>query len=210
MDLMSIAEIVSEIDSYLSLLRAARDLLSSPVEEERPKRSPRGRARVKLSVKDSRSHSKTPARKPKPRLKRQELRSNAQRRVLKSLVPVSEAVHLAIVVDDEAQVSAAAAISPRAAGECVTPLPIRTAPTQRASRPKEIVRKEPDVIRPAIALGGAIKDRVVVVPAEQVRRQREEAARPPTLRQRVSVYGGRTAFEALFKDAPESPITSQS
>ncbi len=210
MELMSIAEIVSEIDSYLSLLRAARDLLSGPVEEVRLKRSARGRKRVTLGVKASPSHSKTPARKPKSRPKRQEFKSNTQRRRLKSVVPLSEVVHPETALDEEVQVSAAADISPKAIGECLLPLPSSTAPIQRVRRAKEMIRKEPDVIRPAIALGGALKDRVVVVPAEQVRRQLEEAARPPTLRQRVSHHGGRTAFEALFKDTPESLITSQS
>ncbi len=210
MELMSIAEIVSEIDSYLSLLHAARDLLSSPIEEVLLERSARGRARVTLRVKESRSRSETPARKPKSQPKQQGFESNAQGRYLKSVVPLSEGVHPGADVNGEVRVSAAADISPEAISECLTPPPIRAAPIQRVRRPKEIIPKEPDFIRPAIALKEALRDRVVVVPAEQVRRQREEAARPPTLRQRVSVYGGRTAFEALFEGAPECPNNSQS
>jgi hypothetical protein len=206
---MSIAEIVSEIDSYLSLLRTARDLLSAPVTQARPKRSPRGCERVELSGKESPLHSKTLARKPKPRPTRQEFERNQKRRGFKSVVRLSGVVHPKTAVDEEAPVSAAADIPPQATDERLLLPPSSAAPIQRVRRPKEMILKEPNVIRPAIALGGALKDRVVVVPAEQVRRQREEAARPPVLRQRVSAYGGRTAFEALFKDEPESPITSR-
>jgi hypothetical protein len=44
-------------------------------------------------------------------------------------------------------------------------------------------------------------DKIVVVPAEQVRREREQAAQPEVRRVRVPASGltGRLAFEALFK-----------
>lgn len=207
MEWMSIAEIVSEIDSYLSLLRMARDLLSAPVTEARPKRSRRRYKGVELSGKDSPSHSKTRTRKLKSRPTRRELEPNANRRGLKPVVRLSRAVHPKTAADEEVPASAAAEIAPQAAGEVLLPPPSSAAPVQHVRRRKEIIRKEPSVTEPAIALGGAPKDRVVVVPAEEVRRQREEAVRPPVLRQRVSTYGGRTAFEALFKDEPKSPNT---
>jgi len=58
-----------------------------------------------------------------------------------------------------------------------------------------------DAAKPAIALAGAAGAKIVVVPAEQVRREREQAARPEVRRPRVPASGltGRLAFEALFK-----------
>jgi hypothetical protein len=207
MELMSIAEIVREIDSYLCRLRMARDLLSPPEKKARTKRARRGHKGVKPSEKHSPSHSKTPARKPKSRPTRQELEPNANRRGLKSVVRQSGAIHPKTAADEEVPVSAAADIAPQAAGEVLLPPTSSAAPIQRVRRRKEMIRKEPNVTKSAVALGGAPKQWVVVVPAEEVRRQREEAARPPALRQRASTYTGRTAFEALFKDEPKSPIT---
>jgi len=60
---------------------------------------------------------------------------------------------------------------------------------------------KPDAAKPAIALAGAAGAKIVVVPAEQVRREREQATRPEVRRPRVPASGltGRLAFEALFK-----------
>jgi hypothetical protein len=59
----------------------------------------------------------------------------------------------------------------------------------------------PDAAKPAIALAGPAGAKIVVVPAEQVRRERERAAQPEVRRPRVPSSGltGRLAFEALFK-----------
>ena len=116
------------------------------------------------------------------------------------------AVHLPCIVpptvakEEEVPVPAAAHIPSQAADEFALLPPGSTAPTQRVRRPKEMIRKGPGAISPEIALAGGLVGRVVVVPAEQVRRQREEAARPPVVRPRAPVYGNRSAFDALFKD----------
>jgi len=60
---------------------------------------------------------------------------------------------------------------------------------------------KPDAAKPAIALAGPAGARIVVVSAEQVRREREKAAQAKVERPRVLGTGltGRLAFEALFK-----------
>jgi hypothetical protein len=60
---------------------------------------------------------------------------------------------------------------------------------------------KPNAAKPAIALAGSAGAKIVVVPAEQVRREREQAAHPEVRRPRVPASGltGRLAFEALFK-----------
>ena len=71
----------------------------------------------------------------------------------------------------------------------------------RHRTPKSNPGATPDAAKPAIALAGPRGARIVVVPAEQVRRERERAAQPEVRRPRVPISGltGRLAFEALFK-----------
>jgi hypothetical protein len=71
----------------------------------------------------------------------------------------------------------------------------------RFRTPKSNPGIKPDATKPAIALAGPAGARIVVVPAEQVRREREQAAQPKVQRPRVLGTGltGRLAFEALFK-----------
>jgi hypothetical protein len=61
---------------------------------------------------------------------------------------------------------------------------------------------EPWKIKPATALGGSLPSRVVVVSAEELKRERERAANSEPRRPRMPAAGlsGRLAFEALFKD----------
>jgi hypothetical protein len=71
----------------------------------------------------------------------------------------------------------------------------------RHKTPKPTVDAKPDAAKPAIALAGPARAKIVVVPAEQVRREREREAQPEVRRPRVPAPGltGRLAFEALFK-----------
>lgn len=59
----------------------------------------------------------------------------------------------------------------------------------------------PDPAKATNALAGPVNSKIVVVPAEQVRRERERAAHPEVRRPGVPASGltGRLAFEALFK-----------
>jgi hypothetical protein len=71
----------------------------------------------------------------------------------------------------------------------------------RFRSPKSNPSTKPDAAKPAIALAGPAGARIVVVPAEQVRREREQALQRRVPRPRVRGAGltGRLAFEALFK-----------
>jgi hypothetical protein len=59
----------------------------------------------------------------------------------------------------------------------------------------------PDPAKAAIALAGPVNSKIVVVPAEQVRRERERVAHPQVRQPRAPAFGltGKLAFEALFK-----------
>ena len=208
MELMSIAEIINEIDSYLSLLRTARDLLSAPLEESWLERPPRRQEGVDHGRKRSLPHEKTPLRKLKSRSTDHESGRKATRPRFKSVVRLPVVVPAKGRVEEKVPVSAAAHIPAQDADESVLLTSGSIAPIQGGRRPKKMIRKELSATKPAIALAGGLKGRVVVVPAEQVRRQREEAARPKVLRPRLPAYGGRLAFEALFKDEADSPTPS--
>jgi hypothetical protein len=60
---------------------------------------------------------------------------------------------------------------------------------------------KPVAIKPAIALAGPTNAKIVVVSAEQVQREREQASHPAVPRPRLPSNGrtGKLAFEALFK-----------
>lgn len=208
MELMSIAEIINEVDSYLSLLRTARDLLSAPLEEAWLERPPRRQVGTDRGRKRSLPNEKTPLRKLKSRSTDHESGRKATRRRFRSVVRLPVAVHAKGFVKEEAPFSAAAHFPPRDADESALLTSGSTAPIQGVRRAKEMIRRELSATKPAIALAGGLKGRVIVVPAEQVRRQREEAARPAVLRPRLPAYGGRLAFEALFKDEADSPTPS--
>jgi hypothetical protein len=74
------------------------------------------------------------------------------------------------------------------------------------SKHRRIVRQTPETnpekIKPASALAGPVYSRVVVVSAEEVKRERDRAVHSEVRRHRLPATGlsGRLAFEALFKD----------
>jgi hypothetical protein len=63
--------------------------------------------------------------------------------------------------------------------------------------------------KPAIALGGPVHSRIVVVSAEQAQRELERAAQSEVRRPRVPATGltGKLAFEALFNDGGDTSKT---
>ncbi len=70
---------------------------------------------------------------------------------------------------------------------------------------------KPVAIKPAIALAGPTITKVVVISAEQVQREREQASHPAVLRPRLPASGlsGKLAFESLFKDGAKPSKTSR-
>jgi hypothetical protein len=60
-------------------------------------------------------------------------------------------------------------------------------------------------VKPAVALAGSTNSKIVVVSAQEVQRERDQAAQSQVRRPRLPSVGqtGRRAFEALFRDETE-------
>ena len=209
---MPIAEIILEIDAYLSRLRQARELLSDG-KTERPK------------TKTPRRQRKILARQTKPAISNRRRADDGKSR---SSHPVAAVKKVRERLDTTAQLPIAVALDSSRREQATVPEPERiTEPSvvvtrlparrgvastrsERHRTAKPAAGTKPDAIRPAIALAGAMNTKVVVVSAEQARQQREQGTPPAVRRPRLPASGlsGRMAFEALFKDEPESSKTS--
>ena len=203
MTVMPITEILNEIDACLSRLRQARELLLDRRTEAPPKRVPRRKRKATPKGADpapSRSRrtnkNKSQSNHPGAHLQKEAKRVEIALRVPSPVThPVS---HL--------EQPAVAPTEPTIAQNVVIKrLPSKGPRTSIRSvhdrTPKSNAVAKPDDPKPAIALAGPASAKIVVVPAEQVRRERERAAQPVARRPRVLASGltGRLAFEALFK-----------
>lgn len=204
---MPIADIIGEIDSYLSRLRQARELLSERRTEESPKQVARRKRKVTV-------------RKPEPASSRSR-RTNKNKS--RSNRPVAHLKQVRMHVEVNAQVPAIVSNSLPHSKQPVIAEPERAMPQNivitrlPASRRissiraahrrtgKPALRSKPDPLKPAIALAGPTNTKIVVVSAEQMKREREQVALQPVLRPRPPASGlsGRLAFAALFKDENE-------
>ena len=203
MTMMPTTEIINEIDAYLSRLRQARELLLDQRTEAAPKRVPGRKRKVapgKVAPASSRSRRTT---KNKSRSDHSvvHLKRGTERVEIGAQVPISATRHASDLEQP------AIALPERAIPQSVVikRLPSKGSRTSirsvRHRTPKSNPGATPDAPKPAIALAGPRDVRIVVVPAEQVRREREKAAQPEVRRPRVPASGltGRLAFEALFK-----------
>ncbi len=203
MTMMPTTEIINEIDAYLSRLRQARELLLDQRTEAAPKRVPRRKRKVapgKADPASSRSRrttkNKSGSDHPVVHLKR-----GTERAEISAEVPISATQH-ASNLEQPAIAPPERAIPQRVV---VNRFPSKAVNTSirsvRHRTPKSNPGTKPDAPKPAIALAGLAGAKIVVVPAEQVRREREQAAQPEVRRPRVPSSGltGRLAFEALFK-----------
>jgi hypothetical protein len=208
---MPIAEIINEVDAYLSRLRQARELLldgSTEPPQKTVRRRKRGVmvrwSRPASSIRRRADEKKSPSNHPVAHLKP----------VRKRVDPSSEATS---AVAEHLSHSEQTKISEpkRTVEESV---PITRLPASRQISPIRSVKhrfakpssgSKPGPIKPAIALAGPMNTKIVVVSAEQAQKEREQAARPPIPRPRRSASGlsGRLAFEALFEDGtkPSNP-----
>jgi hypothetical protein len=206
---MPIAEIISEIDAYLSRLREARELLLDG-KTERPKmKTPRRKRKVLVSKpvistgrrsdegKSGSSHPVADLKKVRGRLE------------TTSQLPIE--VDLDSSHREQATLEAPERITEPSV--FVTRLPARRRRTSIRSElhgtAKPAAGTKPVAVRPAIALARPTNTKIVVVSAEEARQQREQGSRPAVQRPRVpaTAMSGRTAFEALFKDEPEPSKT---
>ena len=203
MTVMPITEILNEIDACLSRLRQARELLLDQRTEAPPKWMPRRKGKPNPKRVD-------PASSRTPRADKNKSRSNhpvahlkrGTKRVEIDVQVPSSVTHPAAHLE---QPAIAEPERPTLQGVIVKRLPSKgpstSARSVRHRTPKPNPGTKPDVAKPAIALAGPRGAKIVVVPAEQVRRERERAAQPEVRRPRVPASGltGRLAFEALFK-----------
>ena len=200
---MATIEIINEIDAYLSRLRQARELLSDRRTEAPQKRAPRRKKKITVLQADPASSRGRRAHKNKSRSNPPVVHLKKRTEPVEISAPVPDSV------TEHASHLEAPAIAPPEntipRSVVVKRLPSKGRNTSfrsvRHRTPKSNPGAKPDASKPAIALAGAAGAKIVVVPAEQVRRERERAAQPEVRRPRLPAPGltGRLAFEALFK-----------
>jgi hypothetical protein len=199
---MPLAEIIDEIDAYLSRLRQARELLLDRRTEAPKKRAPR-RKRVTPRQADPASSRSRRAGKNKSRsnhpvahLKRRTERVEISARVAISATQHASDLEQPAIAQPERSIPQTVVVK-----RFPSKAPNTSIRSVHPRTPKSNAGTTPDGAKPAIALAGPAGAKIVVVPAEQVRRERERAAQPEIRRPRVPASGltGRLAFEALFK-----------
>jgi hypothetical protein len=203
MTVMPITEIINEIDAHLSRLRQARELLLDQKTEAPQKRLPRRKRKITPRQADQASFRRHRDGKNKSRSNHPvaHLKKNAERVDVNAKVPSS--VTQQVAHSENPAITGPERIIPQSV--VIKRLPSKGSRTSirsmRHRTPKSNPGATPDSAKPAIALAGPREAKIVVVPAEQVRREREQAAQPEVRRPRVPASGltGRLAFEALFK-----------
>jgi hypothetical protein len=203
MTVMPLDEIIDEIDAYLSRLRQARELLLDRRTEAPQKRVPRRKGKVTPRQADPPSSGRRRADKNKSRSNHPvaHLKKGTGRVEISAQVPDSVRHHvshpeLAAIREPERTIPQTVVVKrlpPKG--------PSTSIRSMRHKSSKPTASTKPDDPKPAIALAGPTGAKIVVVPAEQVRRERERTAQPEVRRPRVPASGltGRLAFEALFK-----------
>jgi hypothetical protein len=202
MTMMATIEIINEIDAYLSRLRQARELLLHQKTGTTKTRAPRRKMKVtpgqapQASSRIRRAEkNKSPSNPSFVHLKKRTERVDIVAQVPSPVPDHHSDLVLPAIAQSEHSVSQKVIVKklpPRGLRALVRSVRHRT--------PKPTLDPKPDAAKPAIALAGPQGAKIVVVPAEQVRREREEAAQPEVRRPRLPLgLTGRLAFEALFK-----------
>jgi hypothetical protein len=200
---MAIAEIINEIDTYLSRLRQARKLLLDRMTEAPYKNAPRREGKVTVGQADPESSRRRRAVKNKSRSNGHVAHRKGEKEWRDPANQDSSHVrhhnsHLERpAVADLGRTMPLSVVIKRLPSKG----PNTSIRSVRHRTPKSNADTKPDAAKPAIALAGLAGAKIVVVPAEQVRRERERVAQPEVRRPRVPTPGltGRLAFEALFK-----------
>lgn len=223
MILMEIEEILSEIDAYVVRLRQARELLLASAPEAPARRVP-VRKQKGAAKRTGAFSSKLRSHKSKSRTDRQSSHRKPVKNAAGALKERRSAAHTDPGVRELPSASTQPVqketvreeVLPQAQASVNQAQPSIQVVRRVRTRPVGIKapRRVPSTIspaaKPAIALAGPPSSRVVVVSAEQVKRERDQAARPEVRRPRVSLSGatGKSAFEALFKDQTERSNSS--
>lgn len=204
---MPITEIIHEIDAYLSRLRQARELLSGRLAEapqtELPSRGKKAlvkRARPAMSTTRQAGGNKSRSNRlvAHPKVKKRPGEPAAG--VSSAPIPMPEHLEQPATVQPENTTPQNVAITRLPASRR-----IRSFRSDGNRTANWTMRAKPATIQPAIALAGPTNARIVVVSADQVQRERAQAAQPASRRPRIAVTGlsGRRAFEALFAEATD-------
>jgi hypothetical protein len=203
MAVMPITEIINEIDAYLSRLRQARELLLNRTRERSQGRVPRrksGLTRSQAGPLPSRRRragkNKSRSNHPVVHLKKRTERVETSAHVPSSVMQDASHLEQSAIAQTEHPIPQTVVVK-----RLTSKGPRGSTRSVHHKTPKSNPGIKSDVAKPAIALAGPAGARIVVVPAEQVRREREQAAQPKVQRPRVLGTGltGRLAFEALFK-----------
>ena len=196
---MSIAEIVNEIDGYLSCLRQARAVLLEG-----------GAGNSHKSIAGSKKLSIAPAQPAAPAQRRAGRRGSQPTQLTSDPTPLQKPANARVrrsktpppPLPAETAASEPERKTPQPAA--ITRIPARRrGDSSRSVRRRVVERPAAATSRPAIALVRPLSN-VVVVSAEQAQKQREQSAAPaPVVKPRVPSSGlsGRAAFEALFKES---------
>jgi len=203
MTVMPSHDIIDEIDAYLSRLRQAREFLLDRRTEAPPQRVPRRKRKATPKRTQPASSRTRRAAKNKSRSSHPvaHLKKEGERIEINAQVPSS--VTQSVSHFEQPAIAPPEPSIPQSV--VITRIPSKGFRTSissvRLRTSKSNPGIKPDAAKPAIALAGAAGAKIVVVPADQVRREREQAARPEVRRPRVpaSSLTGRLAFEALFK-----------
>src|SRR4051794_7195261 len=208
---MTIAEIISEIDAYLLSLRHARELLLVPKISAQRKMPNRSKKKV---------HSRKTATAVSTRARVPEKKTRSSRPVVQGK-KATERVDLVSrvppvvrpAIDPERPAIAPAKVEPQRTVEIKAISANEQKPPAKSTHPRTTRRTfiaRPEKIKPATALTGSMSSRVVVVSAEEVKRERDRLAVSVVRPKRVPTgLTGRRAFEALFNDVPDPSKTSQ-
>jgi hypothetical protein len=197
-----ITEIIHELDAYLSCLRQARELLLDRRAEAPPKKVHRRKRKVPPGQADPAPSGRRRAVKNKSRSNPPvaHLKKQSEHIEISALTPSSITHH---ATPEQRVMTTLQRVIPQSV--VVKGIPSKGLRTSirsvRLRTSKSNPGTKPDAAKPAIALAGPAGAKIVVVPAEQLRRERERAAHPEVRRPRVPASGltGRLAFEALFK-----------
>jgi hypothetical protein len=204
---MPVADIIGEIDAYLSRLSQARELLSERTTEESPKQVARRETKVAVRKPEPASSSSQRTNKNKSRSNRPvaHLEEVRMRGGVNVQVPHTESN--GVSQSEQPAISESERAIPQ--NIVITRLPAsrRISSIRAAHRRtgKLALGSKPDPLKPAIALAGPTNSKIVVISAEQMKREREQVAPQPVLRPHPPTSGlsGKLAFAALFKDKNE-------
>lgn len=203
---MPIAEIIHEIDAYLSRLRQARELLSGRItnvpQEKRPRRKkpPIRRVDPFSSATQRAGGNKTPSNRLVVHRKGQKRLGEVSNQIPGAVLPQTANMEQSIKIEPERIIPQTIAITRLPASRRA-----RSFRSDGHRTSKRSSRTPPESAQPAIALAGPTNTRIVVVSADQVQRERAQAASPVVRRPRIATSGssGRLAFEALFADSTD-------